>query len=304
MELEGIDGGSSRLSAHEAAERGIAAARSGDRVAAYKAFNDALTSRSGDPELWVWLGATSPTLDEAEAAFERAYYLDPNNVEASLGIRWVRLRRKAATGDIVRAPASPHTTGAPLVESRPRFTWPWSWPAVMPRETRSWRNSLEAVVPLGLLVLIAVMGAALVSFSNAVGGAAGFTTPTPVAQVAGLQGGDATPTLTQVPTRPTPTSTRRPPTFTPTLTATPSAPPSATGTPTPIPTNTPVPTATPEPPPTATPPVVTTHVVRPGDTLGNIAFVYGVTVDSIRQTNALTSDTLFAGQVLTIPIQR
>ena len=61
--------------------------------------------------MWVWLGGTSPDLDSAEAAFERAYSIDPENEQASLGLRWVRLRRKVSLADIVGAtvpvPGSP-----------------------------------------------------------------------------------------------------------------------------------------------------------------------------------------------------
>jgi LysM repeat protein len=296
MESEDITHiGSSQSIAQDALQRGIAATRSGDREAAYSAFNEALASHAGNPELWVWLGATSPTLDQAEAAFERAYYLDPNNVEASMGIRWVRLRRKAATDNLVREPSSVHEAGAPPKRARRRSAWPW--PALAGRsEASSWRRSLEAFVPIALLVLIAVMGAAFVTFSNSVGGPALIATATPVAQVAGLQGGDALPTPTE---RPTATKPRRAPTFTPTSTPSPSATPLPTVTLTPLPTDTPIPTATPAPP-TATPPTTITYVVRPGDTLGTIAFRHGVTVDALRQANALTSDTLYVGQVLTI----
>src|SRR5829696_8563881 len=76
-------------------ERGIAAAQSGDKATANKQFQ-ALAARAADvPEVWVWLGGTSATLDEAEAAFERAYMLDPGSEEAQLGLRWVALRRQA-----------------------------------------------------------------------------------------------------------------------------------------------------------------------------------------------------------------
>jgi LysM repeat protein len=43
------------------------------------------------------------------------------------------------------------------------------------------------------------------------------------------------------------------------------------------------------------------HTVLPGETLFRIAQQYGVTVDAIKLANALTSDLIYAGQVLVIP---
>ena len=69
--------------------------------------------------------------------------------------------------------------------------------------------------------------------------------------------------------------------------------------PTPAPTLTPIPS--PGPPPTATPPK-TVHVVQPGETLSEIAFRYGVTIDSIMFLNGIAdSDTVFPGEKLIIP---
>lgn len=74
--------------------RAMSAAQSGDRAGAYDIFQTLATRYENTPELWVWLGGTSSNLDEAEAAFQRAALLDPNNEEANLGLRWVALRRQ------------------------------------------------------------------------------------------------------------------------------------------------------------------------------------------------------------------
>src|SRR5439155_3706032 len=88
-----------------AIERGITAAERGDKDAAHKIFSETVELYPSAPEAWVWLGGTSPDLDNAESAFEKAYALDPDNEYASLGLRWVRLQRKAALTDLVSAAA-------------------------------------------------------------------------------------------------------------------------------------------------------------------------------------------------------
>lgn len=56
-------------------------------------------------------------------------------------------------------------------------------------------------------------------------------------------------------------------------------------------------------PPTQAPGGTTTHVVQPGDTLGNIARRYGTTVTAIAQANNIVNPNLiFVGQVLIIPL--
>ncbi|MDP0489720.1 MAG: LysM peptidoglycan-binding domain-containing protein [Verrucomicrobiota bacterium JB023] len=45
----------------------------------------------------------------------------------------------------------------------------------------------------------------------------------------------------------------------------------------------------------------TTHTVSSGDTLWGLSRKYGVSVDSIRQANGLTGDTIITGQTLSIP---
>ena len=65
---------------------GMGAAQSGDKASAYRIFQSLATRYTDAPDVWVWLGGTSPNLDEAEAAFQRAVMLDPMNEEANLGL--------------------------------------------------------------------------------------------------------------------------------------------------------------------------------------------------------------------------
>lgn len=93
----------------EEMSRGMSAAQSGDKANAYRIFQLLATQNENDAEVWVWLGGTSPNLDDAEAAFQRAVLLDPSNEEANLGLRWVALRRQVLSA--VGASTSDTDTG-------------------------------------------------------------------------------------------------------------------------------------------------------------------------------------------------
>lgn len=64
-----------------------------------------------------------------------------------------------------------------------------------------------------------------------------------------------------------------------------------------------LPNCTTTPPPTPTPPPsTTTYVVQPGDTLGEIAQMYGTTVSELAALNNISNPNLiYAGQVLKVP---
>ncbi len=78
--------------------------------------------------------------------------------------------------------------------------------------------------------------------------------------------------------------------------------PTPTATPRPTPVPSPTPTLTPRPTATPTPTPQLTYVVRPGDTLKDIAAAYGVSVEELMRANGITDgDRLPVGQVLVIP---
>lgn len=85
--------------------RAIETAIRGDKATAHGMFEYVASLRASDPEVWVWLGGTSDTLDEAESAFRRAREIDPSNEKATLGLRWVVLRRQAE--QVVAVPPVP-----------------------------------------------------------------------------------------------------------------------------------------------------------------------------------------------------
>jgi len=79
-------------------------------------------------------------------------------------------------------------------------------------------------------------------------------------------------------------------------------PPAFTGTSTLTPTGTPLPTDTLTPSPSATfTPTQIIYTVQAGDTLSDIAFRFGVTVEAIQALNNLDSTLIYQGQTLQIP---
>lgn len=82
--------------AAEMMQQAIEAIQRGDKSGAYRMFEHVASVQSSDPDVWVWLGGTSNSLDDAESAFRRARELDPSNEKATLGLRWVALRRQVA----------------------------------------------------------------------------------------------------------------------------------------------------------------------------------------------------------------
>ncbi len=75
-------------------QEGIEAVRAGNKTRAYGIFERLASIQSSNADVWVWMGGTSPNMDEAEQAFRRAYDLDRNNEKAILGLRWAALRRQ------------------------------------------------------------------------------------------------------------------------------------------------------------------------------------------------------------------
>ncbi len=80
----------------EAMQDGIEASERGDKATAYNIFKSITERYPDNMQAWVWLGWSSPTLEEAEWAFLRAYELDPDNEEVYLGLRWVAKQREDA----------------------------------------------------------------------------------------------------------------------------------------------------------------------------------------------------------------
>jgi hypothetical protein len=97
----------------EALSKGIAAVEKGDRGGGHEIFRQTAELHPNTADVWVWLGGTSASLDDAQAAFERARSLDPDNEVAALGLRWVQVRRAGAAPSIVGAPVPAPTTVEP-----------------------------------------------------------------------------------------------------------------------------------------------------------------------------------------------
>lgn len=80
-----------------AMQLGIAASEQGDKTTAYRIFKRVTEQHPDNIQAWIWLGWSSPTLEQAEEAFLRAYELDPGNDEVYLGLRWIATQREDAS---------------------------------------------------------------------------------------------------------------------------------------------------------------------------------------------------------------
>lgn len=78
----------------EAMQRGVAASEAGDKQAAHAVFQRITVEYPNAVEAWVWLGWTSASIGDAEAAFTQAKQIDPRSQEAALGLRWVASQRE------------------------------------------------------------------------------------------------------------------------------------------------------------------------------------------------------------------
>ncbi|MEA2574581.1 MAG: hypothetical protein QOH93_1879 [Chloroflexia bacterium] len=104
-------------SVNEMLHQAVRTVQSGDKSTANRMFEHILSQRASDPDIWVWFGGTSNNLDDAETAFRRAREIDPFNEKATLGLRWVSLRRQLAFATAMPSTLEPVASTA---ESAPR----------------------------------------------------------------------------------------------------------------------------------------------------------------------------------------
>lgn len=240
-------------------QRGLLAARAGDRAEARCWFQ---TARSNDPDniiALLWLAWLAPSRQESLALLCRVLELDPKNDHARAGIRWAKRHLPAGkshlddlggddpTGTGHPDPARDTLRSPELLEDARTCRSPFPQEDLQARKGITAQRARRLIGPLGLLLTVAAcllaIGVALV----------GWYSPT---KVLALVLPTSTPTVTPAPTliptaRPTSTPTHTPnpsPTTTATHTATPTI--SSTLIPSlePTPTSSPLPaTATPAP---------------------------------------------------------
>jgi tetratricopeptide (TPR) repeat protein len=160
------------LTPDEQMRQAIATAQAGDRKAAHALFRQISESHPDLPEVWVWLGGTSADLDYAEASFRRALELDPGNQEARLGMRWVELKRLAASSQATPAVAEAHesrahTDGWPAPHSNVTTTDSVVEPAVAgagsPSAFGRLLGRLNISLPVALLVAAVILAYAAIT---------------------------------------------------------------------------------------------------------------------------------------------
>lgn len=130
----------------EAMQRGIAASESGDKEGAYAIFRQVTEEHPGALDSWVWLGWSSPDMDESEAAFKRAIEIDPSSEEAAMGMQWVASERGTASGSSTEVPSDGERTSGELApESLSN-----SDPLRQTEETGGKTRSLDDLMQLGI----------------------------------------------------------------------------------------------------------------------------------------------------------
>lgn len=104
----------------EMLQQAVKTVQSGDKATANRMFEHILSLRAADPDIWVWLGGTSSSLEDAESAFRRAREIDPFHEKATLGLRWVALRRQAAYATAMPSAPEPVASTANTGQAEPR----------------------------------------------------------------------------------------------------------------------------------------------------------------------------------------
>ncbi len=179
-----------------------------------------------------------------------------------------------AAADAARRPVA---RSSALILEHPRLSAPTArWPV---------SRAIPQAALVGLMI-VAVLALAIARLSGP--------------EVAAVAAPSPSASPTSVPSvQPTPRRTPSPaPSASPSVSASPITSPSPSGSVSGV-TATPKPTATAKP--TASPSVMTTYVVKKGDTLYAIASQFGTTVAEIKRVNGLTSNNLKIGQKLKIP---
>ena len=100
-------------------QQAVRTVQSGDKATANRMFEYILSQRAADPDIWVWLGGTSSSLEDAESAFRRAREIDPFHEKATLGLRWVALRRQQLAY-ATAMPSAPEPVASTSTEQAPR----------------------------------------------------------------------------------------------------------------------------------------------------------------------------------------
>ena len=200
-------------------QRGVEAARAGQRARARRYFAAVLEIEPGHVDAWLERAAVAEDPLEAMGQVARVLELDRGNERARQALR--DLRRQVGNASAGHGTRSLPRSSSPVPVPRPLL--PLAEPRSRPSPSLGW-------IALAAFVLVLLLAVALWTDAPRTVVAALLPTATPT----------PTPTFTPSPTpRPTFTST---PTSTPTPTATPTL--------TPTPTSTPSPTATPTPTPT------------------------------------------------------
>ena len=270
----------------DAIQHAYRAMQRGDTRAARQWAHQAMVLAPEWEESWLTLAAVAAPRASVEY-LGRALEINPSSQRATAGMRWALERVRAQNKNGSKTAAFP----------RPTADLP-------PYVTRTPFRSSHVPTVL-LLLLIPLAGLATLGFTFwTVWANIGPTVLATSAQQTGPQlSDDARATLVSAQgVSPTPFLPNTPvPAATPTSRPVPTSRPAATPTSRPVPTSRPAPTSMPAQP-TAIPLSGNSYVVQPGDTLSDVAAMFGVNTEDLIQANhILDPSVILAGQTLVIP---
>jgi hypothetical protein len=143
-------------------ERGIAAARGGQRRIAAGLLTKAVQLDPRHEQAWLWLSGVLDEPNDIAFCLNAALKLNPDNVQAQKGLDWIRQRKANPTAAPAETPSASRLQQIAIPDAVEAEVAPVPAPAIPQNWWQDWRSSvrtqriLRSAVMAGLLVLLAI----------------------------------------------------------------------------------------------------------------------------------------------------